>query len=337
MVYPESQNRDASFIQDAITDRPTLLQSEHDARSASKVCLDGSETVGRLSQSVAEKPSTEICAREITTDGQRTNELIRGQDSEREQYAEESTQEHNICRIAFSKCSLSEERVHMDLGQQALDCFWSAEREPPVTKESLSELDLDRILNDSRLRHDMNFDRNVSFVPITNGRVGSERHRRANEYWNAVRIECTLYIKCQGQPLWKHPGTSDILGSLGLPQDLPRNELPLRLPKLFQSVREIVKTLVPETEWCSVDERLDVDLLAQELEKGVCDIVTLSDWLASLLLRSCAPMRDSLIKKLVPLVRSGFQHCEAGYLVEGLICVFDILETMKLVSSLLSN
>lgn len=100
---------------------------------------------------------------------------------------------------------------------------------------------------------------------------------------------------------------------------------------MFVTIRDILKTLVPGSECSAVDQRLDVDLLMQELENGVCDVKRLSDWLRQLLLGSCSPLRDTEVEKMVSIVHEGVDKDDARLLVNGLKVLFGILETMKLV------
>ncbi len=104
---------------------------------------------------------------------------------------------------------------------------------------------------------------------------------------------------------------------------------------MFRVVKEITKTLVPQIEWTIVDARLDIVLLVQELEQGVCDVNGLIEWLGFLLLNSCSPMRDSLVKDMVSTVQEGLNTANARVIVDGLRDLFGILEIMKLVSYLL--
>ena len=100
---------------------------------------------------------------------------------------------------------------------------------------------------------------------------------------------------------------------------------------MFQVIKDITKTLVPQFEWALVDARLDVDLLIQELEQGVCDVNGLIEWLGTLLLGSCSPMRDSFVEEMVSTVQEGVNTANARVIVDGLRDLFGILEIMKLV------
>ena len=201
--------------------------------------------------------------------------------------------------------------------------------EPPITKSSLSELDLNRIIENPKLRHDLNFEREIAFRPNYLGEKGDEKKRSANAYWQELTTDLAYYIKRTPQAYFNPADLPP--DSSSPPTILPR--LP-RLPKMFCTIGEILKSLVPEAEWSSIDEALDVDLLLQELENGVCDLVGLSDWLGKLLMGSCSPCRDSQVINMVASIQEAASSRDAQRLVAGIDQLFGILETMKLVSLL---
>ena len=211
--------------------------------------------------------------------------------------------------------------------------YWDVRNlEPPITKTSLSELDLVRIINDPKLRHDINFEREITFKPNDRGEHLKGKLDSAQMYWEALVIEFSLYRR-----RLRSPGSQDLMGhdqkisTTNLTELSALRHVAIRLPHTFTAIREILKTLVPGSEWAAIDERLDVDLLIQELENGVCDIKGLANWLQSLLLRSCSPLRDHQVHKMVTLVHEGVDKDDAHLLVSGLRDLFGILETMKLV------
>lgn len=207
--------------------------------------------------------------------------------------------------------------------------------EPPITKASLSELDLARIINDPKLRHDINFEREISFKPNTYGEHLQEKLNRAQMYWEALIVEFALYSHRQRYFTSKTSTASGgrIFAANSADLSILRRAA-LRLPYTFAAIRDILKTLVPGSEWAAIDERLDVDLLIQELENGVCDIQGLAYWLGQLLLRSCSPSRDPQVKEMVALIQQGADKDDPRLLALGMKAVFGILETMRLVSSL---
>lgn len=223
------------------------------------------------------------------------------------------------------------QRFRIDL--LTLDYYWDPDTlEPPITNDSLSELDLVRIINDPQLRHDINFEREISFKPNDRGEHVREKLNRAQRYWEALIVELSLYSQRARSRKSKTSvhGTSETpIACLTELSTLRR--VALRLPRTIVAIREIIKTLVPGSEWATVDERLDVELLIQELENGVCNIKGLADWFQSLLLRSCSPLRDPFVHQMVALIHEGVDKDDARLLADGLRELFGILETMKLV------
>ena len=232
----------------------------------------------------------------------------------------------NKTRTILEQHLTLEELARLDLSIETLRYLWSANVNPPVTKASLSELDLVRIVNDARLRHDVNFDREVLFRPNMQGEVGRRKRELEEGYWDALVIELAMYIARRRKMLSNSPDSPWQLNAA------TADQVPLRLPRMFRAIQEILKTLVPVSEWDTVDARLDVELLVQQMDKGVCDILGLSEWLSSLLLGSCSPMRDVLVIAMVKAIRKGVETDHAGRIVTGLKYLFAILETMKLVS-----
>ena len=106
---------------------------------------------------------------------------------------------------------------------------------------------------------------------------------------------------------------------------------------MFQTIRDVIKSLVPDSDHSRVDEHLDVPLLMQEIERGVCDFVRLAEWIARLLKEHCAPMRDVWVDEMVALTRQGAVTQDSKQIVIGLKTLFAILEAMKLVSLTAQN
>jgi hypothetical protein len=104
-----------------------------------------------------------------------------------------------------------------------------------------------------------------------------------------------------------------------------------RIPVMFQTIQEVMKSLVPDRDHSRVDEHLDVPMLMQEIERGVCDQVRLAEWMAQLLKEHCAPMRDGLVDEMVNKTREGVEQHKSAKIVEGLRQLLAILEAMKLV------
>ena len=205
---------------------------------------------------------------------------------------------------------------------------------PPISKATLSELDLDRLIGNLLLRHDLNFDHKIRYGPTVRGSRAESRVVEAQKYWDAMGTELSeLYF---GRPPLSNCSSSDCRCST-TPRCPPRDTALhytrlLRLKQMFESVREIIKSLLPIEEWPTIDAGLDADLLVQELDNDACNFTALSDWLGTLLRRFMLPERRYLVDLMIAKIRDGVRNVDIDLIVDGLIRVFGILEVMKLVS-----
>jgi len=205
--------------------------------------------------------------------------------------------------------------------------FECATRTPPITPSILAELDVPRIVNNARLRHDINFDRNLQFRQNFDGVRGIIKTRTAEQYWQALEGELFMYGHALAEKMQAHAAqTPEVMQYW----DCMLKASQLRLPKLFEAIRDIMQTLVPEQDQESIAARLDVDLLMQEISNGLCDLVDLANWLAKVLKKHCAPMRDSLVDSMRLEVQRGALNDNVEQLVSGLRQVLSILELMKI-------
>ena len=210
-------------------------------------------------------------------------------------------------------------------GEELAEAFREGSDLPPITRQSLSELDIQNIITNIRLRHDVNFDRDLSFRPNLDGVKGQEKVKAAQRYWSALVAELELYNRLfRGTPSLLELDTSD------WPAIIRHAER--RIPKIFQTIRDVLKGLVPDRDHCRVDEHLDVAMLMQQIERGICDLVGLSEWMSCLLKEHCAPMRDHWVDKMVSYTRTGVAQNKPESIVKGLCELLGILESMKLVS-----
>ncbi|UZJ56779.1 hypothetical protein CBS101457_006099 [Exobasidium rhododendri] len=67
---------------------------------------------------------------------------------------------------------------------------------PPITRQTLKELDLHEILKNPQLRHDIVFDANVQFRPNFDGERGKKKREFGNKYWFAVQKEIETGCTC---------------------------------------------------------------------------------------------------------------------------------------------
>ncbi|KAL4809020.1 T-complex protein 11-domain-containing protein [Aspergillus unguis] len=208
----------------------------------------------------------------------------------------------------------------LGLGPKETSLLIAASRYPPVTKHTLSELDLPCIMGNINLRMDANFDRDLHFKPDLDGEKGRKKRRDAADYWDAMAAEITIYAFCASCGVENKPEDSLREGSSFEP----------RLPALFGTLQDVLKTLVPERDHPTIMQNLEVPLLMQQIQKGVLDMVGIAKWLAALLKTHCAPMRDEWADSMVRQISSGSQSQNAKEIVRGLQTLFAILEAMKL-------
>ncbi|KAJ5747766.1 uncharacterized protein N7511_009462 [Penicillium nucicola] len=197
-----------------------------------------------------------------------------------------------------------------------------ARRSPPVTKKMLSELDLPCIMSNINLRMDANFDRDLHFKPDLDGEKGKRKKKEAADYWDSLASEIAIYAF--------RAATADITIQEVESTDGSRRTFDPRLPALFETLQDVIKTLVPERDHPTVMQNLEVPLLMQQIRKGVLDMLTLATWLAALLKTHCAPMRDEWADRMVDQIQEGSQSQDPREIVNGLQTLFSILEAMKL-------
>lgn len=189
--------------------------------------------------------------------------------------------------------------------------------EPPVTKATLCELDVDKIVHSPKLRHDINFDPALHFRPNLDGDKGRRKRQKASDFWAIMRKQLRAYLENR-EAFEKELGDQD-----------------WALPITLKAIREILETLVPQRDKASVEDTFNVDLLMQQFRKGVADLVRLATWLSQLIKCHCAPMRDLWVDEMVIQITKGSQEGgDVALLAGGISTLLGILEAMKLVSLL---
>jgi hypothetical protein len=225
----------------------------------------------------------------------------------------------------FEKGDLSGGAFHQDEMRtpfcQPFSCesLQTAATRPPVTKSTLSELDLNWIMHNVSLRVDVNYDHDLHFMPIQ-GPSGEQKRQDAKEYWLALATELQIY---------QH-NLTDCDSCRHMEGRAPVT-FKRRLPIMFETLRELLETLVPDRDHPKIVENLDTALLMQQVEKGVLDIVRLSQWIADLLKSHCAPMRDESADEMASKIEEGSTKSDMDLIVDGLEKLFSFLEAMKLV------
>ncbi|KAK4122842.1 Tcp11-domain-containing protein [Parathielavia appendiculata] len=184
--------------------------------------------------------------------------------------------------------------------------------EPPVTKATLSELDVQKIVHNPKLRHDINFDPELHFRPNLDGEKGKRKQDKANQFWNTLFDQLMLFVMDR-EAFHARYGHGDWC-----------------LPALLRAVRDIIETLVPQRDRDLLNEGLNVDLLMQQFNRGVADLEKLASWLASILKLHCAPMRDEWVDEMYQELSNGNRNNDMTELVKGMRSLLSVLEAMKL-------
>ncbi|KAL5604002.1 hypothetical protein BROUX41_005150 [Berkeleyomyces rouxiae] len=185
--------------------------------------------------------------------------------------------------------------------------------EPPVTRHTLVELDVNRIVLNSRLRHDINFDPELHFRPNMDGDKGRKKNQRAEQFWLALEEQLGMFLVNRPAFIEKYGESNNWC-----------------LPNLLKAVKEIIQTLVPSRDRQSLDECFNLELLMQQFNHGVADLEKLASWLASLLKSHCAPMRDDWVDDMYNLLSKGNRENDIKTMVKGMRDLLSVLEAMKL-------
>ncbi|QIW97448.1 hypothetical protein AMS68_002966 [Peltaster fructicola] len=212
------------------------------------------------------------------------------------------------------------EDEYLDDAEQDDEC----PMEPPITPDSLSELETTRIFNNPKLRHDVNFDRELHFRPNLDGSRGKQKTKTAKRFWKAVETELRKI-----ENLHEHREAAQTTAE----HEKLKAEIKTvskRIPKVFAAVRDILKSLVPEADQSKITDRLDVDLIMQQIVNGVLDIVSLASWLAQVIKTHCAPMRDAKVNLMEQTIKQAEKAQDLHVLADGLRQLVDIMEAMKL-------
>lgn len=183
-----------------------------------------------------------------------------------------------------------------------------------MTKGTLSELDVTKIVNNPKLRHDINFDPELHFRPNLDGEKGRRKTEKANNFWETMQGQLRDYLTDR-ERFERELGDSEWC-----------------LPATLNAIRGILETLVPQRDKASVEETFNVELLMQQFRKGVADLVKLARWLSQLLKCHCAPMRDHWVDDMVTQLSDGDRTGDVALLVAGMKNLLGVLEAMKLVS-----
>ena len=210
------------------------------------------------------------------------------------------------------------------------DRYSTSNKEPPITVDTLSELNFENLYNNLLLRHDLNFDLRISYRRSASGIQGERKKAEMAKYWEDVRTELPGWLLEKGLSL--DCCSSDCRCPIHTRRDRgPGQRMVVRLRQIFRTLFDIVKSLLPDDEIPGIDLRLDINLLIQELENDACDFLLLNEWLSALLRRQCSPDTHRRIDSMTIRIQNGIEHLNDETILDGLQQIFDILETMKLV------
>lgn len=201
--------------------------------------------------------------------------------------------------------------------------YKKASTHPPISRESLKELEAQCILNNPKLRHDINFDRELHFRPNLDGERGQAKLRAADYYWEALEFELSLYTYIRTDPSGER-----FRNTPGFYQGISRYEK--RIPTMFQYMKDIILSMNEKSAMVGVSDALDVPYIMQQIHRGVYNVAALGDFLDRLLKAHCAPMRDAWVEKVCDLLRSGAEAPTFKTVVTGFKELFGLLEAMKL-------
>jgi hypothetical protein len=190
----------------------------------------------------------------------------------------------------------------------------SVKVDPPITGLALEELDVRTIINQHGLRHNINFEPDLSYQPDHYSTQGQQARRNADRFWSLLKEQLYAFLEN--------------------PDEFERHHVePWTLPTLLATIKEILITVVP-SEYCqTVAEALKVELIMQQLSKGAVDLSQLAGWFSQTLKGQCAPMRDTSVDAMTVLLCNGTATKDVPSLVEALKNILSILEVMRLVRS----
>ncbi|WPK26097.1 hypothetical protein PUMCH_003442 [Australozyma saopauloensis] len=192
---------------------------------------------------------------------------------------------------------------------------------PPINLQSLKEIDLQEILKNPQLRHDILFDPQLQFRPNLDGERGRRKKTVIERYWIEIEIECKQFFdRSAGAQSATAAASTDSGSQLKV----------TRLRALFTTLREILLSLLPMKDRSPVNEIMDIDLIVQQLNYGLFDFVAMAKWLGDVFKSHCAPMRDLWVLDMINKFQQAFDEASVSKLVDGLRSIFSILEAMKL-------
>ncbi|KAF8208914.1 T-complex protein 11-domain-containing protein [Mycena galopus ATCC 62051] len=225
--------------------------------------------------------------------------------------------------------------------------------QPPINRNTLKELDLDVIIRNPQLRHDLLFDPGLQFRPTTTRR----KTERAGKYWAAITTELESGCTCvsfdvRGKP---HP-TVCACAHVSAPSLNPvvafspalhvvTLRMPSRIRALLDEFLEVLLLVIQPlsnvagahqaehvAQAAYIRSVFDPALIEQELKHKLFDPSGLFRAIGVTLQGHCAPMRDHAVELMVQVAQTcapGGEGSKADAVRAVRMCM-DILELMKL-------
>ena len=168
------------------------------------------------------------------------------------------------------------------LASRGLDALRTATLCPPITYETLHELDVDVLTRDFLLRHDMNFVSNIYFDHNLSRFYRARKEMEAEQYWDAVEIEVSLYATYNTASAGIRRGSQRDQGSRPVISKELFERIPKRVPQLIIDLRALMVSIIPPRRDL-IESLLDADLITQQISQSAYDITGLVQSLEMLL------------------------------------------------------
>ncbi|KAH9942880.1 Tcp11-domain-containing protein [Amylocystis lapponica] len=235
--------------------------------------------------------------------------------------------------------------------------------QPPINRDTLKELNLEAILRNPQLRHDLLFDSGLQFRPTSSRR----KRELADIYWLAIIRELECGCTCVTLDSSSRPcervcicgpfpiPTGKSIVAYPAPNNLTTIRAASRIRPLLMELLAVLESIIqPVTSRSSglymqpdlqhpqfqqhtahialLKSVLDADLIQQEIEHGLFDPSGVFQTIGDIIRCHCAPMRDNAVDQMVTLAKS----CAPGGngsrvdAVRAIRLCFEILELMKL-------
>ena len=196
-----------------------------------------------------------------------------------------------------------------------------ASSQPPVERDELDSLDVKKLENSMRVRHDLNY---ATHLVLSLQPKNQQQLEDASRYHSAVVLELVLFLTNNSTQ-----SCCSCTGRSSLADQQPQLN---RLPGFVDTIRQLVKDVVREEHCNLVDDVMDVDLMMDQLKNGCCDLLALAEWLGLILKQSCSPTRDAQIDGTINLIMTAVETRDCEALTFGIASLFEVFETLKLVS-----